>query len=102
MEQRALAGDIEAARRAVTNNLYSGAAAIRHWTEIGAENGDIQAQRNLGLQLLLESENSDDHIRGLFWLEKAASGGSAAAKDEVARYRRGGRKAINPDPRNSN
>ena len=98
VEAKALSGDIEAARRAVTNNLYAGSAAVRYWTQIGAENGDAVAQRNLALQLLEESEDPNDHIRGAFWLEKAADGGAKYAEEELARYRRGGREAINPAP----
>lgn len=99
VEAKALAGGIEAARQAVTNNLYGDPSDVRFWTQIGAENGDVVAQRNLGLQMLEESEDPRDHIRGVFWLEKAAEGGADYAKEELARYRRGGRKAINPVPR---
>lgn len=99
VEAKALAGDIQAARHAVTNSLYASPSEVKFWTQIGAENGDVVAQRNLGLQLLLESEMENDHIRGLFWLEKAASGGSKYAKEELARYREGGLDAINPEPK---
>lgn len=98
VEAKALAGDVEAARHAVTNNLYVGSEAVRYWTQIGAENGDVVAQRNLALQLLEGSEDPNDHIRGVFWLEKAAEGGAEYAEEELARYRRGGREAINPAP----
>jgi TPR repeat protein len=102
VEAKALAGDIEAARRSVTNNLYASPSEVRFWTQIGAENGDVEAQRSLAIQLLLYSESQNDHIRGLFWLGKAAAGGSVYAKEELARYRQGGREAINPDPRKIN
>jgi TPR repeat protein len=101
VEAKALAGDIESARHAVTIYLYSDPSKVGYWTQIGAENGDVAAQRNLGLQLLEDSEDKNDHIRGVFWLEKAAKGGSKSAQEELARYRRGGRDAINPDPSKS-
>jgi TPR repeat protein len=98
VEEKALAGDVQAARDAVTINIHAGTDEIQYWTQVGAENGDIVAQRNLALQLLLESASERDQLRGVFWLERAASGGSEQAAKELARYRRGGRNVINPSP----
>jgi TPR repeat protein len=98
LEKKALLGDASSADRLITHYNYVDPSQIRFWEQIAAENGDLDAQRGLAHAMLIYSKDSRDHIRGVYWLEKAARAGYKPAMDDLARYRKGGAEAILPDP----
>lgn len=101
LEKKALGGDVGAAKELSTYYTYENPSEVRFWDQIAAENGDAEAQRALARSMLIYSKNPRDKARGVFWLEKAAATGYQAAVDDLARYKKGGVDAINPDPRKS-
>lgn len=98
LETKALKGDADAAKRLATHYGYVNPDEVRYWEQIAAENGDADSQRALAHTMLIYSKDPRDHVRGVFWLEKAASAGAYGAVEELERYRQGGVDAINPAP----
>jgi TPR repeat protein len=98
LERKALGGDALSAKKLTTHYAYVNPSEIRYWEQISAENGDPISQRNLAIAMLVYSDDPRDHMRGVFWLEKAAAAGTEYAAEELERYRKGGREAIQPDP----
>ena len=94
LREQALAGSGVAARRLALWHMYkpSGEETYERWTRIGAQNGDAVSQYNLALSYLIDRiEEPQSEERGLFWLRKAAAGGSAKAAEELRERGKRGR-----------
>ena len=85
LEYKALRGDADSATR-VAQHFNTDAARDRvqehFWWTIAAENGSASAQYNLWF-VGHDSLDPDDRVRALFWLERAATAGSAEAITQV-------------------
>jgi hypothetical protein len=60
-----------------------GQEAVR-WYRAAADKGLVAAELSLGMMYLHGTAVTQDAKRGLIWLRKAASHGSAAAQSEIA------------------
>ena len=86
LRAQALAGSRIAARKLSLwhMKLPDGKNTYEYWTQVGANNEDAIAQYNLAMIYLLDKPDvPGNKERGLFWLEKAAAGGSTKAAAEL-------------------
>jgi hypothetical protein len=92
VQQAALLGDADAARRLAGNALVFGesdsGSEMRFWTDVGAENGDPTAQYNRGARLLCQADRRD-RVRAEFWLARAKQAGHAEAARQLDLVRNG-------------
>jgi len=83
-KNRALDGSAMAATKLA--NYYQGIALDNdkalYWLQIAAENGDIQAMHSYWV-IASQSDDQDDHRRGLFWLKKAAASKDKLSQEEL-------------------
>jgi TPR repeat protein len=79
----ALQGDGKAAERLVNYHLNRNTRKdfkrARYWAQIGAENGEPEAQF-MYFNFLLDSKRIDEQYRALFWLRESARKGHKHAK----------------------
>lgn len=79
IKQKALLGDGDAAYRLGNESMYSDRERMKSWYRISAENGNVNGQYNYAHFLAIDSKNSDDCYRAIFWFSKAAARGHKAA-----------------------
>ena len=89
LKQKALFGDPQAALMMAEQSIKSNRNDMIYWYRIAAENGSVVGQSNYGVFLVSESKRSDECVRALFWLKKAALAGNAYAKDYIAPLEKG-------------
>jgi hypothetical protein len=90
VRKAALTGDGPAALRL---EMYYGFGLVNaqqeeYWATVGAEDGLVTCEHNLG-QILWQKDTKEDRMRAVYWLKKASSDGDAQSTDMLAKIAKG-------------
>jgi hypothetical protein len=90
VKKAALDGDGQAALRL---EMYYGFGVVNpqqeeFWASVGAENGLVTCEHNLG-QILWDKDTKEDRMRAVYWLKKASTNGDAQSTDMLAKIAKG-------------
>ena len=90
VKKAALSGDGPSALRL---EMYYGFGLVNaqqeeYWANVGAEDGSVTCEHNLG-QILWQKDTKEDRMRAVFWLKKASAEGDAQSTDMLAKIAKG-------------